>query len=59
VIDAVQRHEVAGVLIRGGDDGLGAHGQASLLIEIVSFMVALSGCTHKRDPLRRLPQSVG
>jgi len=30
VVDAVQRHEVVVVLVSRGDDGLGAHGQASL-----------------------------
>jgi len=47
------------VLVSGGDDGLGAHGQASLLRSNSSrFMVALSGRAHKRDLLRHVRQSV-
>jgi hypothetical protein len=57
VVDAVQRHEVAVVLISGGDNGLGAHGRTSLSLEFVHFMVALSGRALKRDPLRAVRES--
>jgi hypothetical protein len=57
MVDAVERHEVAGVLISRGDNGLGAHGRTSLSLEFVHFMVALSGRALKRDPLRDVAES--
>ena len=52
VVDAVQRHEVDGVIGLGRDDSFGAHGRV-LPLEVRPFMIALSTRALKGDSLRR------